>query len=173
MLNKKTKGKMNKENKEPELFLHRLAIKHPGETERKIKTLSMKLSMLHETISSVSDCNDKKNLKYFSKLYGETLPLVTHMTHYVVENEYCGKNRRFDDLVFKTQEVVGYLKVLHLRYESLRLPPKSDHLRWWEFSQKDNKEILREMKVNLEEMKTLLQEMKALLGEPKAIFAVV
>ena len=164
---------MNKENKEPELFLHRLAIKHPGETERKIKTLSMKFSMLHEIIPSVTEYNDKGNLKYFSKLYGETLPLVTHMTHYVVENEYCGKNRRFDDLVFKTQEVVGYLKVLHLRYESLRLPPKSDHLRWWEYSQKGNKEILREMRVNLEEMKTLLQEMKVLFGEPKAVFAVV
>lgn len=160
-------------NKEPELFRHRLAEKHPGKTEKKIKTLSMKFNMLHEIIPSVTEYNDKGNLKYFSKLYVEVQPLIKHISDYITENEYRGKDKRVDDLISKTREVEEYLKVLHLRYESLRLPPKSDHLRWWEYSQKDNKEILREMKVNLEEMKTLLQEIKALLGEPKAVFAVV
>jgi hypothetical protein len=160
-------------NKEPELFRHRLAEKHPGKTEKKIKTLSMKFSMLHEIIPSVTEYNDKGNLKYFSKLYVEVQPLIKHISDYITENEYRGKDKRVDDLISKTREVEEYLKVLHLRYESLRLPPKSDHLRWWEYSQKGNKEILREMRVNLEEMKTLLQEMKVLFGEPKAVFAVV
>ena len=75
------------------------------------------------------------------------------------------KDKRVDDLISKTRDVEEYLKVLHLRYESLRLPPKSDHLRWWEYSQKGNKEILSEIKTHLEEMGTHLGEMKMILEE--------
>jgi hypothetical protein len=138
--------------KEKELFRHRLAERHPSEMKKRAKALCTKLAMLHETISSVADCNHKENLKYFSKLYGEVLPLVTDVTCYVVQNEYTGRRKKVDDLVLKTQQMLGYLKVLHLRYESLRLPPKSDHLNWWTYSQKGNKEILTEMKMLLEEM---------------------
>ena len=152
-------------DKAPELFRHRLAEKHPGKTEKKIKTLSMKFSMLHEIIPSVTEYNDKGNLKYFSKLYVEVQPLIKHISDYIAENGYRGKDKRVDDLISKTREVEEYLKVLHLRYESLRLPPKSDHLRWWEYSQKGNKEILSEIKTHLEEMGTHLGEMKMILEE--------
>lgn len=140
------------EDKKQDLFRHRLAERYPSEAEKKVKVLCMKFAMLHETLPSVTECNDRGNLKYFSKLYSETLPLVTHVTRYVVENDYSGRKKKVDDLVIRVQQVLGLLKVLHLRYESLRLPPKFDHLEWWKYSQKENREILKEMKKLLEEM---------------------
>ena len=120
--------------------------------KEKAKILHTNFAMLYEMLSSVTDCNDKECLEYFSKLYVESLPLVTDVTCYVVKNEYGGRSKRFDDLIFKTQNVLGCLKVLHFRYQALCSSPNDGHLNWYKCSNKENKEILEEMKTLLEEM---------------------
>lgn len=146
-------NKMEKvENKGEELFRHRLAKRHFSEMKEKAEILHTSFSMLYEMISSITDCNNKEYLEYFSRLYVESLPLVTGVTCYVVKNDYGGINKRFDDLIFNAQNVLKYLRVLHFRYKSLSLSPNVDHLDWCDDSEKENEEILEEMKNLLEKM---------------------
>lgn len=134
------------ENKQ-ELFKHHLAVRHPSEFKMMAKELCSKYSMLHETLSSIVDHNGKENLKYFSELFLETEPIVSKITSYVVNNGYSGLRQRVDDYVYIMQNILGNLKVLHLRYQSLtEVPKRSDHLEWWVYSQKGNKEILYDIR---------------------------
>nr|MBR6100180.1 hypothetical protein [bacterium] len=133
--------------KKQELFRHHVAEQHPSEIKEKARTLITKFLMLHETLSSIDDHNGKEYLKYFSELFQEAKPLVTELTTYVVVQGYSGRVRKFDNSVFRMQEILGNLKLLHLSYLSLvTIPRESDYL----FSQKGNKEILNDLKMLLE-----------------------
>ena len=134
-----------------ELFRHRLAEKHPSEIKEKARNLITKFLMLHETLSSITDHNGREYLKYFSELFQEAQPLVTELTSYVVIHGYSGRVRKFDNSIFRMQEIIGNLKILHMRYQSLvTVPKRSDELEWWKFSQKGNKEILNNLRILLE-----------------------
>jgi hypothetical protein len=134
-----------------ELFCHHHAEKHPSEIKEKARTLITKFLLLHETLSFINDHNGREYLKYFSELFQEAQPLVTELTSYVVVHGYSGRVKKFDNSVIRMQEILGNLKVLHMRYLSLvTVPKRTDELEWWKFSQKGNKEILHDLKILLE-----------------------
>lgn len=146
VLNKKGKKKMEVEQ---ELFLHRLAERHPSQIKRKIGIFRRSLEMLHEFLSYDDYYKEREELEYFSKLYIELSPILTEITCYVGGKGYFGKKKKVDRIIFNSQKILGYLKVLHSRYLSLNGFPYAECPEYME-----NYEIMRELKIILENIST-------------------
>jgi hypothetical protein len=49
-------------------------------------------------------------MKYLSDLYSETIILIENITVYMVKKNYCGIHETIDNIVIKTQDLIGILK---------------------------------------------------------------
>ena len=141
--------KNKRQKKMEELFLHRLAERHLSDIRRKISIFRRNFEMLHELLSCDDYYKEREELEYFSNLYLELAPILTEITCYAGSSGYLRKKKKVDRIVFNSQKVLYYLKVLHTRYLSLNGLP------YTECSENmENYEIMKEMKVILENIST-------------------
>ena len=104
--------------------------------------------MMNDILPVLSDKpNGKKTLKYFSNLYSECVPIVVSITLYAVQNKLTERKKIYDNLN-RAQNILGYLKVLDLRYKSISTSPRfaKKPATWYDNSQLENSEILKKIK---------------------------
>ena len=128
------------------LFLPHVSSRHPSVVKENARILQRKFAMIHEILPVLENSNGKEELKYFSNLYVEAKPVLTQIVRFVTENKIADK-KEIEENVRKAEEILGHLKILHLRYKSVyTFPPISDKPAWYRYSQMENREILEELK---------------------------
>ena len=129
-------------NDEKLLFLPHVGLRHPSDVKGNARILIRKFALMLEVLPVLENVNGRKELEYFSNLYFEAIPVLTQIVCFVCENKLADRDeiyRRVD----RALSILGYLKILHLRYESVSvLPPVSDNPGWYKYSQLENKEIM-------------------------------
>ena len=124
------------------LFRTHVGTRHPSVVKQKAKLLTRKFALMHEVLPVLENENGKAELEYFSNLYLEAGPILTQIVCFVYENKLADKDVIYRG-IDRAQSILGYLKVLHLRYKSIAvLPPVSDNPGWYKYSQLENREIM-------------------------------
>lgn len=135
-------------NDKNSLFLTHVAHHHSSAVVKNARTLCRKFAMMHEILPVLNEKpNGKRTLKYFSNLYNECVPIVVSITLYAVQNKLSERKKVYDSLN-RAQNILGYLKVLDLRYKSISSSPKSTKkpVTWYNNSELENSEIIEKIK---------------------------
>ncbi len=128
------------------LFLPHVNPRHPGAVKENARLLQRKFAMIHEALSIFENPNGKEELKYFSNLYAEVKPVLISIVKFVTEKKIADR-RGIQENIKRAEEILGFLKILHLRYKSVyTFPPISDKPAWYKYSQMENREIMEELK---------------------------
>ena len=144
-INKKQILKVMTEN-EKNLFLPHVSSRHPSVVRENASILQRKFAMINEILPVLENPNGKEELKYFSNIYVEAKTVLTQIVRFVTENKIADK-KGIEENVRKAEEILGYLKILHLRYKSVyTFPPISDKPAWYKYSQMENREIIEVLK---------------------------
>ena len=97
--------------------------------------------------------NDEVSLHFYSELYTDMAPLMTEITCYLISKGYTGKRKSVDNVVFLSQKILGFLKVLHQRYViAITSQDMDSDPRWYGTSDKSNSQIIDEMLILFHEM---------------------
>ncbi len=128
------------------LFLPHVNSRHTSAVIENARILQRKFAMIHEVSPALENLNGKKELEYFSNLFDETVPVLTSIIRFVCDNGIADK-KEVEMYVSKALKILGYLKILHLRYKSVYVfPHVLDKPAWYRYSQLENREIVEELK---------------------------
>ena len=133
---------------EKKLFLPRVTQQHSSVIIENARTLCNKLAKMHEKLPSLGNKPDRKGtLKYFSKLYNECVPIVVSITLFAVQNKLTERKKVYDNLK-RAQDILGYLKVLDLRYQLISTSPRftKKPATWYNNSKLENSKIIEKLK---------------------------
>jgi len=133
------------------LFLLHVNSRNTSAVIENARILQRKFAMIHEVSPVLENLNGKEELEYFSNLFDETVPVLASIIRFVCDNGIADK-KEVEMYVSKALKILGYLKILHLRYKSVYVFPHAfDKPDWYKYSQLENREIVRELKklVNL------------------------
>jgi len=112
----------------------------------KVREFVMGYKLLQEFLSMGVDPNDEESLEFYSNLYNDMAPLLTEISCFVYNNGYSGKRKRVDNGIRLSQKILGLLKILHLRYlTSITSQDPISDPRWYQESDKTNREIVEEI----------------------------
>ena len=113
--------------------------------EKSIQTLIKKLTELSKYLSRTSNPT-KDSIEYLSNLYLETKDLIEDTTIFMVNKKYCGINKKIDDSVIRSQNLLKILKEFNDLDSSLES---------FEF----NDELKNKASTNLQSLKSKMNEL--------------
>ena len=120
--------------------------------KKKAKKFILGYKSIESFLEMEVDSNKLETLQFYSSLYEVMNPLLTEIHNYVITDIYASRRKCFEDAISRSQTILGLIRILHLRYQSITSIDPIEDFNWYKLQKKSNSEIIGEIATLFAEM---------------------